>query len=55
MILCALQEIVGNLYDTNFYGFQAGANKTYQFSVAADGTQASGTTFVLTARQRPAL
>ena len=40
------------LNDVDFYGFQASANKTYQFSVAANGTQVSGTTFVLTDYQQ---
>ena len=35
--------------DIDFYGFQASANKTYQFAVAANGTQVSETTLVLKA------
>ena len=47
-----LQERIDCKDGADFYGFQANANKTYQFSVAANGTQVSGTTFVLTAYQQ---
>ncbi|MBO4769255.1 MAG: DNRLRE domain-containing protein [Clostridia bacterium] len=47
-----LQGRIEYLNDTDFYGFQASASKTYQFSIAANGTQVSGTTFVLTAYQQ---
>ena len=47
-----LQGRLEYLYDTDFYGFQASSTKTYQVSVAANGTQITGTTFVLTAYQQ---
>ena len=44
-----LQGRIEYLNDVDFYGFQASANKTYQFSVAANGTLETGSTLMLAA------